>query len=277
MVPAVSPKLQPLMDKLHAVMIKERRPLGLLGINSTTNAGALCGHFSFAILTAAYLETDVLTLRVLVLSGSTLNILFNLFRVVGPPVWIPIKWNLGFLALNAVMVLLLLMEIEEAEELAKDPEQQARIYREIFMPVQLSPVHFLRLMDVAERRVMLKGNDLNQEGRPHAEVFLIVEGTAEVKSEGVAVSHLEPGGFVGSMAFNRFIKKTASTSSDGHYVYKEGGMFRKAWEAILYQLRREGSVVGEVAQTVIGDGKLKRRDTSEMERSHNTTTATSDV
>lgn len=61
--------------------------------------------------------------RVLVLSGSTLNILFNLFRVVGPPVWIPIKWNLGFLALNAVMVMLLLMEIEEAEELAKDPEQ----------------------------------------------------------------------------------------------------------------------------------------------------------
>lgn len=48
------------------------------------------------------------------------------------------------------------------------------------MPVQLSPVDFLRLMDIAERRVMLKGNDLNQEGRPHEEVFLIVEGNAEV-------------------------------------------------------------------------------------------------
>lgn len=58
--------------------------------------------------------------------------------------------------------------------------EQARIFREIFMPAQLSPVHFLRLMDVAERRVMLKGNDLNQEGRPHEEVFLIVDGTAEV-------------------------------------------------------------------------------------------------
>ena len=59
-------------------------------------------------------------------------------------------------------------------------DKQARIFREIFMPAQLSPVHFLRLMDVAERRVMLKGNDLNQEGRSHEEVFLIVEGTAEV-------------------------------------------------------------------------------------------------
>lgn len=57
---------------------------------------------------------------------------------------------------------------------------QARIYEEIFLHVQLSPVDFLRLMDIAERRVMLKGNDLNQEGRPHEEVFLIVEGNAEV-------------------------------------------------------------------------------------------------
>lgn len=57
---------------------------------------------------------------------------------------------------------------------------QARIYREIFERVQLSPVHFLRLMDAAERRVMLKGNDLIQEGRPHEEVFLIVEGQTEV-------------------------------------------------------------------------------------------------
>lgn len=60
---------------------------------------------------------------------------------------------------------------------------QARIYEEIFKPVQLNALDFLRLMDIAERRVMLKGNDLTQEGRPHEEVFLIVEGTAEVRAE----------------------------------------------------------------------------------------------
>ncbi|CAN0431556.1 unnamed protein product, partial [Hapterophycus canaliculatus] len=49
--------------------------------------------------------------------------MFNLFRVVGPPVWIPIKWNAGFLALNAVMVMLLMRERKEAERLGEDPEQ----------------------------------------------------------------------------------------------------------------------------------------------------------
>lgn len=73
--------------------------------------------------TAATILLAVAISRVLVLSGSTLNVMFNLFRVVGPPVWIPIKWNIGFLALNALMIVLLMRERGEAEELGKDPEQ----------------------------------------------------------------------------------------------------------------------------------------------------------
>lgn len=91
---------------------------------------------------------------------------------------------------------------------------------------------------------------------------------------------MEKGGFVGSMAFMRLSKKLSSAklaSDDGHYVYKDGGMFRKAWEAVLGQLRRDGSVVGEVAQAIVGDKTLKRQDTMGLERSMSTVTATSDV
>lgn len=92
------------------------------------------------------------------------------------------------------------------------------------------------------------------------------------------MSHLQSGGFVGSMAFNRFIKAPSSgVDADGGYIYREGGMFRKVWEGFLHLLRREGSVVGEVAKSVVGDKKRKRQNKSEMERSHNTITATSDV
>lgn len=94
------------------------------------------------------------------------------------------------------------------------------------------------------------------------------------------VSHMEKGGFVGSMAFMRFSKKlsqAAHASDDGHYDYKDGGMFRKAWESFLNQFRKGGSVLGEVAQTVVGDKKLKRQDTVGLERSTSTVTATSDV
>ncbi|CAM9173472.1 unnamed protein product [Ectocarpus sp. 8 AP-2014] len=284
MIPWVPPPLQPLMNWLHPIMIRERRPMawcGIEAINTVTNAGALCGHFSFALLTLAYLETDVLKLRrYLVACGSTLNVMFNLFRVVGPPVWIPIKWNAGFLLLNTIMVILLMNERQEADRLKEDPEQASLIYHDIFETVNLSPVQFLRLMDVAERRVVPKGANLKDGGAPHKEVILIIEGTAEVKSEGVAVSHMDKGGFIGSMAFMRLSKKLSVAklaSDDGHYIYKDGGMFRKAWEAILGQLRRDGSVVGEVAQAIVGDKTLKRQDTMGLERSMSTVTATSDV
>lgn len=58
---------------------------------------------------------------------------------------------------------------------------QARIYRDVFEPVELKPVEFMQLMDLAQRRVVLQGNDINQQGRPHEEMFLIVEGTADVR------------------------------------------------------------------------------------------------
>lgn len=57
---------------------------------------------------------------------------------------------------------------------------QAKTFEEVFKRVELSPVDFVRLMDVAERRVVPKGARLSEEGRVQEEVFLIVEGAAEV-------------------------------------------------------------------------------------------------
>ncbi len=102
----------------------------------------------------------------------------------------------------------------------------------------------------------------------------------QVNSEGVAVSHMEKGGFVGSMAFCRAQKQLSARAhaNDGkHYDYHDGGMFRNAWEGVLEKLRKQGSVVGEVSHVIVGDKKLKRKDTTGFERSHSTVTATSDV
>ena len=61
-----------------------------------------------------------------------------------------------------------------------DAGLQARIFQELFMPFDLNPVEFLRLMEMAQRREWMKGNDITQAGRPYEDMFLIVEGTAEV-------------------------------------------------------------------------------------------------
>ncbi|CAM9494534.1 unnamed protein product [Ectocarpus sp. 13 AM-2016] len=289
-------------------MTKERRPLQFLGIDTATTIGSVFGHTSLGILALGYLETDALSLRELVVAGSSLNLFFSYYRT--PPLWISIKWNLFFLAINAALIGAMWKEKEDAEEFGKDPEQ-ARIYQDIFMPVDLNPVEFMQLMGQAQRRVVLQGNDINQQGRPHEEMFLIVEGTADVRSEGEDVCRLEPGGFVGSMAFNAFIQESPVASShtaargtadvspagggpgdgkdqadsvfieglvvgDGGYKYGGKGVLDLVKDVIFNMLRGD-SVVGNVALSLVPDVVDGPKDLGKMECTKNTVTATSDV
>ncbi|CAM9362141.1 unnamed protein product, partial [Hapterophycus canaliculatus] len=282
-------------------MMKERRPLQLLGVDAVTTVGSMCGHAGLGVLALCYLETDALTLREIVICGSSLNLFFSYYR--SPPLWISIKWNALFLAINAALIALMWKEDKDAEEHGKDPEQ-ARIFQDVFAPVELTPVEFMQLMALAQRRVVLQGNDINQEGRPHEEMFLITEGTADVRSEGEAVCRLEPGGFVGSMAFNRLIQESPLSShaaavpapereddsrdqpesvfldnfviGDGEYKYGGKGVFQVTKEA-FYNVLRGDSVVGKVAMSLVPDVVEGRKDLEKMERSRNTVTATSDV
>lgn len=59
--------------------------------------------------------------------------------------------------------------------------EQARVYGEVFQKVDLSPVDFLRLVDLGERREVSEGELLSKAGRMQEDVFLIVSGTAEVR------------------------------------------------------------------------------------------------
>lgn len=53
----------PIQESFRDAMMKERRPLQILGVESTTTAGAMCGHASLGVLALCYIETDALTLR----------------------------------------------------------------------------------------------------------------------------------------------------------------------------------------------------------------------
>lgn len=53
--------------------------------------------------------------------GSSLNLFFSYYR--SPPLWISIKWNALFLAINAALIALMWKEDKDAEEHGKDPEQ----------------------------------------------------------------------------------------------------------------------------------------------------------
>ena len=58
------------------------------------------------------------------ITGSSLNLFFSYYRT--QPLWISIKWNALFLAINAALLGLMWKERQDAEELGEDPEKVTR-------------------------------------------------------------------------------------------------------------------------------------------------------
>ena len=81
----------------------------------------LAGHGSFLLLAVSYLEKDFLHLRLFAATGMSLSIIFQYYRE--KPLWIPIRWNLLFIMINATMTALLLKEQSDADHMSKDERE----------------------------------------------------------------------------------------------------------------------------------------------------------
>lgn len=126
----------------------------------------------------------------------------------------------------------------------------------------------------------------------------------QVKSQGETVSHLKPGGFIGSLAFNRFIQEPVVVESTStakatdtdivqpEFVYVEGSILedgssiygdgdgrstRQIVKGAFLHLMRQDHIIGKVAKSLVSDVMGMRVDADEMERCKTTVTATSDV
>jgi hypothetical protein len=129
-------------------MTDQRTFLGMTFAELAGNAGFICA-------TAAYLNTDVLMLRGLAMSGMTLNIIFHYYRAT--PGLIPVRWNIWLLAINAAMVSKLLLDHHRANSM---PPELEELYREAhFEKRGVSRVEFCKLFGMG-KEVRYKTGDL---------------------------------------------------------------------------------------------------------------------
>mmetsp|Transcript_7142 Transcript_7142/g.7811 ORF Transcript_7142/g.7811 Transcript_7142/m.7811 type:complete len:835 (+) Transcript_7142:390-2894(+) len=156
----------------------------------------LAGHGSFLFLALSYLENDFLHLRLYAFSGICLSIIFQYYRE--KPLWIPIRWNSIFLLINAVMILLLLKEEDDARNI---PDEQKLLYKNIFEQRGMKPVDYLHLISVAKRFEFKKGEKLVDETKKNTRVYLIKHGNCLVLKNGQKVGNIKKHQFVGAMSF----------------------------------------------------------------------------
>lgn len=121
----------------------------------------ICGNVSFVFVCIAYLNTDILRLRLLSTGSIALSILFQYYRAI--PLWIPIRWNALLLAINTVMTASLIAERRRADNMPKDLEEMYQ--NGLFETRGFSKVEFVRLFGKASKLTFKKGEKLARDGQ----------------------------------------------------------------------------------------------------------------
>ena len=157
------------------------------------------GHSAFALAGTAFLDPDILNLRLLSVASGSATLVFTYFHPVGKPLWLPFMWNALFMVINGGHIYRILTEQRQADHL---PPQALDLWRSVFAHRDMSAVDFSRLLSAGTWTTLRKGATLQEEGEPSASVFLVVSGGADVKVDGTKSHRLSDHQFIGDMGLS---------------------------------------------------------------------------
>ena len=142
------------------------KPLRIPGFGDTS-ASEIFGHLAFMLSGTAFLDPDILNLRILSVASGGAALVFTYFHPVGKPLWLPFMWNALFMTINSGHIYRIVSEQREAERL---PPAALDLWRAVFAHQGVSAVDFARLLSAGTWTTLRKGATLQQEGEASASV-----------------------------------------------------------------------------------------------------------
>lgn len=158
------------------------------------NLATIAGHLAFGLIAFSFLVKDILWLRIVSVIASLFSVMYNYFIPI-TPMWLPIGWNLVFVALNLYHIAVIIYEKRPIKMSPKDKELYESLFRD------LSPVEFLKVTKIAKWEKFVGGHHLIKEGADVKRLILIYNGTVDIAVKGEKVASLKDGQFVGEMSF----------------------------------------------------------------------------
>tara|TARA_B100000287_G_C20511372_1_gene733161 strand:- start:307 stop:963 length:657 start_codon:yes stop_codon:yes gene_type:complete len=158
------------------------------------NIATIAGHLAFGLIAFSFLVKDILWLRILSVLASLFSVLYNYFIPI-EPMWLPIGWNLVFVAVNLYHIGVIIYEKRPIKMAPKDKELYETLFKD------MTPVEYLKISKVAEWKQFLCGERITRQGSPVPDLVLIYNGTVDVAVDGNMVAQLKDGQFVGEMSF----------------------------------------------------------------------------
>ena len=195
--PGASPAVPAASGSALAVALRTKRlRLPLLGKLSVSE---LFGHTAFALAATAFLDPDILNLRLLSVASGAATLIFTYYHPVGRPLWLPFGWNVLFMTINAGHIYSILSSKWEAERM---PPQAVDLWKAVFSYQGVSAVDFNKLLACGTWTTLRKGTALQAEGQPSASIFLLVQGGADVSVGGTKTHRLSQHQFIGDMGLS---------------------------------------------------------------------------
>ncbi|KAL3933365.1 MAG: hypothetical protein SGBAC_010434 [Bacillariaceae sp.] len=181
------------------------------------NLAEVAGNLSSFLVLTAYTMTDMFALRVVSLAATSLALIFQYYRKI--PLWIPIRWNLVLVAINATMVTKLHLERQRAD--AMTPAMQELYKHGHFGQRGFSKVEFLRLYELAQVVELPPGTVVVKRGEAKHSLQFLVEGSVDVLKNGKKVAQLEKFKFIGEISLlGRMLLHNMDTGASADVVVR---------------------------------------------------------
>jgi hypothetical protein len=151
-------------------------------------------HIASVLTLVAYLLKDILWLRFLTILASIAGIIFNYF-VPATPLWAVIWWNVVFIIINVVQILII---IKDRSGVSFTEEEQ-ELYETLFK--NFEPFEFMKLLRIGRWTNAKPGQSLTIEGQPVSDVILIYNGLVSIEVGGEEIRQMKDGTLIGEISF----------------------------------------------------------------------------
>ncbi|MGK7912299.1 MAG: hypothetical protein AB4050_12610 [Synechococcus sp.] len=146
-------------------------------------------NLSSVLTLISFTVRGILALRLLAIGAQLTFIPYCLLQ--SPPLWTPAIWNVLFLMVNLVNVILLILE----KKPVKFSDDERKLYNLAFR--SLSPREFLKLLAAGEWRDGIAGDTLIVPDRPCQEISILCHGEAIAYLDGEELAKIPDGKLLG--------------------------------------------------------------------------------
>jgi hypothetical protein len=161
-----------------------------LTLESAFSTGGLVGHLSYFLLALSMMMRVMWMLRVLVIAGSAVGFVFDLYWLANP---VGVFWDSMLIVVNLVQ--LTIMYLQNRRLRFSDEEQG---FVDANFP-GLSKTWKRRLLDLGAWRDAVPGETLTEQGSPVSHLYYLLHGEVEITSNGRRLGACRHGDFIGEM------------------------------------------------------------------------------